>query len=239
MKLRIYRTFKWVSAVPDSEIRLGGRSPLRLKGCDELQYYHESGEWRAVSIVEGKKPENPHDEEDRKSREQMVEKLKDILLVDCSQQCLTNGQPVTPDHREIQANGMQKAYVVLTPEERAKGFVRPVRKSYRHLGLAAPKNPLRDLTAEEHESYSKFGYVKYEEYPKDSPQYPVVGIYWTQDRLNRINQGCGVVTTMGVALAETYARDPSFYGSTFCCGCGKHLPVEEFVWDGIDERVGS
>lgn len=46
---------------------------------------------------------------------------------------LTDGSPVTPDHREIDpATGMQKGYVVLSTEERAKGFVRPVRRSYVH-----------------------------------------------------------------------------------------------------------
>src|SRR5688500_9223864 len=34
---------------------------------------------------------------------------------------------------------------------------------------------------------------------------------------------CGTVTTMGRALSETYARDPKFYGATFCCGCNRHL----------------
>lgn len=47
---------------------------------------------------------------------------------------LTDGRPVTEDHREIDpVSGQQKGYVVLTPEERAKGFVRPVRRSYVHL----------------------------------------------------------------------------------------------------------
>lgn len=44
---------------------------------------------------------------------------------------------------------------------------------------------------------------------------------------------CGVVTRMGTALAETYARNPTFYGATFCVGCGNHFPVGEsgeFVW---------
>jgi hypothetical protein len=46
---------------------------------------------------------------------------------------LTDGTPVTADHREINpATGMQKGYVVLSEEERAKGFVRPVRRSYIH-----------------------------------------------------------------------------------------------------------
>ena len=46
---------------------------------------------------------------------------------------LENGSPVTSDHREINpASGMQKGYIVLSAEERAKGFVRPVRDSYIH-----------------------------------------------------------------------------------------------------------
>lgn len=46
---------------------------------------------------------------------------------------LTDGSPVTPDHREIDpATGMQKGYVVLSAEERAKGWVRPYRDSYVH-----------------------------------------------------------------------------------------------------------
>ena len=78
-------------------------------------------------------------------------------------------------------------YLVLSDEEIAKGFVRPVRRSYVHLK-------------------------------------------------------CGTVTTMGLRLAETYARDPRFYGATYCCGCQAHFPVGphgEFVWDGSDEKVGS
>ena len=46
---------------------------------------------------------------------------------------LTDGSLVTQDHRELRPDGQQKAYVVLSAEERAKGFVRPVRTSYRHL----------------------------------------------------------------------------------------------------------
>lgn len=104
---------------------------------------------------------------------------------------LTDGSPVTPDHREIITDGprkgQQKGYVVLSDEERAKGFVRQVRNSYRH-------------------------------------------------------EKCGSVTTMGLALAETYARDPYFYSGTFCCGCGTHFPVGEdgeFVWLGTNEKVGT
>lgn len=100
---------------------------------------------------------------------------------------LSDGTQVYPDHVEIKSNGQQQGYVVLAAEERAKGFVRPVRRSYKHLK-------------------------------------------------------CGGVTTMGQTLAETYARDPKFYGGTFCCDCGTHFPVGakgEFVWEGTDIKVGT
>ena len=50
---------------------------------------------------------------------------------------------------------------------------------------------------------------------------------------------CGGVTTMGRALSETYARDPGFYGATFCCNCNAHHPVAEFVWTADGVVVGS
>lgn len=75
---------------------------------------------------------------------------------------------------------MAEVYLVLSDEERAAGFVRPVRRSYIHA------------------------------------------------------RGCGAVTTMGQTIAETYARNPNFYGATYCTGCNKHRPVGpdgEFDWD--------
>ena len=52
-----------------------------------------------------------------------------------SDQQLTTGEPVPEDrsHNALKENGQQQAYVVLTPEERAKGFIRPVRRSYVHV----------------------------------------------------------------------------------------------------------
>lgn len=47
---------------------------------------------------------------------------------------------------------------------------------------------------------------------------------------------------MTLTIAETYARDPWFYGGTFCAGCRAHFPVGpagEFVWAGTDEKVGT
>lgn len=161
--------------------------------------------------------------------------------MDLPKTTLSDGSPVTSDHREINpATGMQKGYVVLSEEERAKGFVRPVRTTYRHVGRPGPKYATRELTAEERERYSQFGYLLFEQYP-DSES-PLTGRYWTQKMLDRIEKGCGVATTMGLALAETYARDPKFYSGTFCVGCGAHFPVGEdgeFIWDGTDQKVGT
>lgn len=50
---------------------------------------------------------------------------------------------------------------------------------------------------------------------------------------------CGTVTTMAAEIAETYARNPRFYGATYCVRCARHLAVAEFVWDGTAEQVGS
>ncbi len=148
---------------------------------------------------------------------------------------LTN-DPKDPDLRVIESSGMQKKYLVLSEEERAKGFVRPVRLAYIHVGVR-PKHPLTDLSPEDLERYKEFGYIKFEKYPPSESS--VIGRYWTKKDLE---SGCQALTTMGRALAETYARQPTFYGATFCCSCGKHFPVGpngEFVWDGTDERVGT
>jgi hypothetical protein len=93
-----------------------------------------------------------------------------------------------PRLRDIRPDGMQAAYLVLSDDERARGFIRPVRRKYLHIT-------------------------------------------------------CGSVTTMGLAIAETYARDPKFYGGTYCAGCREHLPVGvdgEFIWDdGSGQKVGT
>ena len=146
--------------------------------------------------------------------------------------CLTDGGEVTGDHRDIKDNGQQKGYVVLCPEERAKGYVRPLRKEYFH-GGNGPKHPLRDLTDYEKDRFLKYDYVKYEAYPDGEN---VSGRFWTQRQLD---SGCRTHTTICESIAETYARNPKFYGSTFCVHCGEHFPVEEFVWAGTSELVGS
>ena len=82
--------------------------------------------------------------------------------------------------------------------------------------------------SDEHTRYDEYGYVKFEEYSKDGSGR--VGRFWTQADLDRFARGCGEVTTMSDSIAETYARDPSYYGSTFCVACRHHYPVKEFEW---------
>lgn len=135
-----------------------------------------------------------------------------------------------------------EVYLVLSEEERAKGFVRPVRTSYQHAGPVGPSGPLRDLTAEESEMFSAGKYAKFEAYSSDLQDgvRRSTGKFWRQDQLDAVvSGGCGTVTTMGRELAETYAREPKFYGATYCCGCQKHLPVGEFRWENDGEVVGS
>ena len=144
-----------------------------------------------------------------------------------------------PTDRKL-PDGQHADHWVLPAAERAKGYVRPLRHSYIHVGIPGPTYPLRDLTAEERESFHDSGYIKFEVYPESMA--PRTGRFWTQEDLDRVGKGCGVETRMPSACAETYAREPGYYGSTFCCGCGKYLPVGErgeFVWDGTDERVGT
>ena len=54
-----------------------------------------------------------------------------------------------------------------------------------------------------------------------------------------IHSICGGETVMNIEIAETYAKDPKFYGSTYCCHCMKHRPVAEFVWSDTDIEVGK
>jgi hypothetical protein len=46
---------------------------------------------------------------------------------------LTDGSPVTDNHREINPDtGQQRGYVVLSEDERKRGYVEPLRYSYIH-----------------------------------------------------------------------------------------------------------
>lgn len=153
--------------------------------------------------------------------------------------CTTSGRSVEEVRADqTEATGQHKDYVVLCPDERAKGFVRPYRDKYIHSGRSAcgkivhPTGMLggeRDICALKNEHDGECV----------GPFYTV-----TQPEHARLLEthrkgGCGVETKMGQALSETYARDPKFYGATFCVGCNKHLPVDEFTWSRDGETVGS
>jgi hypothetical protein len=73
----------------------------------------------------------------------------------------------------------------------------------------------------------------------DGPFLTVDGYEHAEILEDHRKDGCGVETKMGDSISETYARDPTFYGATFCVGCNKHLPVGEFVWSQDGEVVGS
>jgi hypothetical protein len=157
--------------------------------------------------------------------------------VDRSARC-TVGEAVAPGvpNTEDRGDGQQKGYVILCDEERLKGFVRPVRRTYRHVGKR-PTFETRPLTPEENERYNDGAspdekYVEWEPYPESMR--PRTGRFWTAQELR---SGCGTITTMGQELAETYARDPGFYSGTMCVTCKAHFPVGaggEFTW--VDEH---
>jgi hypothetical protein len=125
-------------------------------------------------------------------------------------------------------------YNSLAPELRTpENFTRPLRDSYQHVG-ARPKHPFRQLTPEEITRYGDRNYVLFEQYPESDS--PVTGRFWT---LSQMASGCQAVTKMAPELAETYAVNPKFYSATYCVGCGTHLPLDEFVWSGTTDVVGS
>lgn len=97
---------------------------------------------------------------------------------------MITSDPTHPDINKPGPNGQNKAYLVLSAEELAKGFTRPFRDEYKHTK-------------------------------------------------------CGGVTRMNKTISETYARDPKFYGATYCVQCGGHHPVGEFTWTKDGEVVGS
>lgn len=82
----------------------------------------------------------------RERLEQAKRAAAATIPVDRSARQLSGGGPVTKDHRDIKPDsGQQKGYVVLTPAERAKGFVRPVRDAYRHVKCGKITTMSRDI----------------------------------------------------------------------------------------------
>ena len=160
--------------------------------------------------------------------------------------------PKDPRLKEGQKNetGQHEIYLVLSEEERAKGFVRPVRNSYVHVGKKQHGLKINRILAEEEIKEMRKAYPNGKDcvaqltvLEKEDGSF-LGGTYVTQEELDawksgKLIGGCGIVTKMGTELSETYARNPNFYGATYCCGCGKHLPIDEFLWEGTDEKVGS
>jgi hypothetical protein len=54
-----------------------------------------------------------------------------------------------------------------------------------------------------------------------------------------VHQKCGVATGMPEEIIRSYLRDPYLYtaDATFCCGCGKHVPLRECVWTETGEDL--
>lgn len=137
------------------------------------------------------------------------------------------------DYGATRPDGQHEHHPGLEGKALEKPLVRPFRTSYKHVGPTGPTRELRDLTAEERALYGS-EFAKFEVYPGNEP-----GLFWTQAELDKVGKGCDVVTRMPAHCAETYARDPRFYGTTFCSGCGAYFAVDEFVWLDDGSRVGS
>lgn len=74
------------------------------------------------------------------------QRVAEAIPVDRDACMLSGGKQMEGDHREIDpVSGQQKGYVVLTPAERAKGFVRSVRDAYRHRKCGAITTMSRDI----------------------------------------------------------------------------------------------
>lgn len=148
--------------------------------------------------------------------------------------------PGEPD-TTLLPNGQQRGYVVLNAEERAKGFVRPVRRSYVHVGRKICGKRLE--SSKDHPGIVDWLCAGLPGHEGECPGYRG----FTQSELDRYEAtgflgGCGTSTSMGRELAETYARSPDFYSGTFCSQCSNHFPVGEhgqFIWEGTEERVGT
>lgn len=147
--------------------------------------------------------------------------------------CLKDGQ---------NEQGQNSCYLVLSEEERSKGFIRPYRDSYIHMGRKY-SDGIRILEQPEKSEFNGNTYVAIANISIDGKL--MGGSYITQKELDEYNKtggyigGCGVVTTMNRGISETYARNNKFYSATFCVGCNKHLSVNEFLWTKDNEVVGS
>lgn len=152
--------------------------------------------------------------------------------------CTTSGRPVDVVRSEqTEKTGQHKDYIVLCPDERAKGFVRPYRDAYRHAGRSICGGIVNNsprLGGDRDICSLPFGH----EGGCNGPFFNVTQPEHAKILITHRKGGCGKITTMGRRLSETYARDPKFYGATFCVHCNQHLPVAEFTWYEMDGTEG-
>jgi len=141
-----------------------------------------------------------------------------------------------------------ECYLILSEEEREKGFVRPYRNRYIHVGKDIKshwKGIHRMLKEDEVKEFIDKKYVAVMTVLTNPDGSFMGGAYVTQEELDTWKKGeriggCGGKTIMTREIAETYAREPGFYGSTWCMNCQEHIHVGEFIWDdGSNETVGS
>lgn len=99
----------------------------------------------------------------------------------------------------------------------------PPRPGYEHASAPAPIEP----STGQHEAY----WVLSETERAKGFVRPV--------RWSYTHKTCGTSTKMGLALCETYAREPGYYSHTFCVQCRDHFPVAEFTWDEDGKVLGT
>lgn len=138
-------------------------------------------------------------------------------------------------------NGLQEAYLILPEDERKKPFKRPLRTTYTHKGRYFKIPPImldKPIKTDEKEFVAKIPALV-----KDVT--PIGYAMLTQEDVDQYNKtggyigGCGTNTVMKEEIAETWACDPEYYTSTFCVHCGKHFPVNEFVWTNTNLTLGT
>jgi len=56
-------------------------------------------------------------------------------------------------------------------------------------------------------------------------------------RTSYVHLTCNKATSINTKIAETYATDPYFYSSTYCCHCSMHRPLKEFIWSPDGESM--
>ncbi len=141
----------------------------------------------------------------------------------------TNPKDPRLNRKDPDGSGMDEAYLVLPEKERKKGFIRPYRDKYIHVG--------RNVCGKLSSNHSQIpNHPELDMICVLLPNHKGECTAWTKKENIK---GCGASTTMGRALSETYARNPKFYGATFCVTCGDHFPVSEFKWSVDGRVVGS